>query len=200
MTTQPLSSAGLLVWTFQFWRTYFGPISLWMLFAALGRAVQMKIFGPIPSSLFVSLEILVEAARIITILVIVGHGNWRQGVQNLGVLFRFKKQQWRETGRTARTMLRLHWPVLLGNLLLFSLLAYGFNAINRLIAEHRAVFYGLKDFGFMHQAATSMPLFFFLKNLTVIPFTVIFEYGLFMALAGKLPRFSGNEHVAVFKK
>lgn len=189
MNSHSISFAGLLTWSFQFWRTCFGVISFWMLFAALGRAIQMRVFGPIPSMVHLSLEILVELARILTVLVIIGHGNLTRGAQALGRFFRLKRTDWRNIWRSIRTTCREQWPVLLSNLVLFSLIAFGFNQVNSWIAAHRAVFYGLRDFGFIHEQATSMPIFFFLKNLTVIPLTLIFEYGFFLWLAGKLPRF-----------
>ncbi|MFC5408086.1 hypothetical protein ACFPMF_02105 [Larkinella bovis] len=187
MNAPQISSAGLVAWTFRFWRACVGPVSFWMLFAALGRAIQMRVFGPVSPPVFYGLEVLVELARIVTILAIVGHGSLRQGYRQLARFFRWTKSQWRDIRGTVGATIRSQWPVLVTNLLFFSLLAFGFNKLNSLIVDQRPVYYGLKDFGLIHGDATRLPLFFFLKNLTVIPFTLLFEYGLFCWLAGKLP-------------
>ncbi|MGA0556636.1 hypothetical protein ACO2Q8_08295 [Larkinella sp. VNQ87] len=186
MTHYRFPHLALVSWTFRFWRAYAGPITGWMLLAALGRAVQMRIFGPVSSPVYTGLEVVVELARIITLLVIIGHGNLRRGAQKLVLLLRYKSSNWREVGQTIWTIGRQDWPILLWNLLAFSLLAFGFNKLNGLIADHEAVQALLRQNGLMHTSATGMPVFFFLKNLTVIPFTLIFEYGLFCWLAGKM--------------
>ncbi|GAB3274533.1 hypothetical protein GCM10027347_47480 [Larkinella harenae] len=157
-----------------------------MLWAALGRAIQMRIFGPVPPSFHLALEIVVESARIMTVLVIIGHGNIQQGVRKSASIMQLKKKEWRAVGQAIRTNFRLHWANVFIHLMVFSLLAFGFNRLNDWIANHSAVFYGMKDFGIIHEQATPTPLFFFLKNLTVIPFTLLFEYGLFRWLAGQM--------------
>jgi hypothetical protein len=187
MNTQRLPSAGIVTWSFRFWVNHFGLISFCMLFAALGRAIQMRVFGPIPSPAFIGLEIVVELARIVTVLVIIGHGNLRRGIGNAASIFRFKREQWRGVGISARATVRQHWPVLLWNLLVFSLIAFVFNWINGLIADKSGALIFLKNSGFIQTSATGMPLVFFLKNLTVIPFTLVFDYGLVRWLSGKFP-------------
>ncbi|RAJ94470.1 hypothetical protein LX87_04357 [Larkinella arboricola] len=187
MTTHQPPTSGILNWSFRFWWTYFVPISFWMLLAALGRAIQMRLFGPIPSGVYYGLEILVECVRIITVLVIVGHGSPRQGARKIVRLFRFNRSQWREIGRAVRLTIRQQWAVSLINLLVFSLIAFGFNKLNGIIADQSVLLPFLKRNGLVDAAATGMPVFFFLKNLTVIPFTLVFEYGLFCWLARRWP-------------
>ncbi|GAB3935924.1 hypothetical protein GCM10028804_55540 [Larkinella terrae] len=155
-----------------------------MLFAALGRAGQMQFWGPIPASWSIVLEFVVELARILTILVILGHGNAIAGGRKLAGIFRFRRKQWAKLGRNIRLTFRQQWPVLFWNLLVFSLIAYGFNRFNGLVADQSTLLPFLKMNGIMHESATTMPIVFFLKNLTVIPFTLIFEYGLFRWLTG----------------
>ncbi|RRB07383.1 hypothetical protein [Larkinella rosea] len=178
-------SSDLVVWAFRFWFRHFGVISFWMLFAALGRAVQMRFFGPISSPLSISLEVIVEVARIVTLLAIIGCGSLSAGIRKVAGIYRSNRQQWSDFGRKMRLTLRQFWPVLLWNLLVFSLIAFGFNRVNGLLADHSAVLPFLKKTGVMQASATSMPIVFFLKNLTVIPFTLVFDYTLVRWLVDK---------------
>jgi hypothetical protein len=186
MNTIRFPSANLLIWTFRFWLNHIVPISFLMLFAALGRAIQMHIFGSIPLFLAVALEFVVELARITTLLVIIGHGNLSNGIQKVVGIFRFSREQWSGFSRAVRRTFSQQWTVLLWNLLLFSLVAYAFNWANGVIADHSSVLLFLKDNGFMNESASGMPVFFFLKNLTVVPFTLVFDYILLRWLTGKL--------------
>ncbi|GAB3900193.1 hypothetical protein GCM10028803_22620 [Larkinella knui] len=186
MANRPRLTTGILVWAFQFWWRYFGQISFWMLFAALGRAIQMRIFGPISPTFSIVLEIVVELARVLTLLLIIGQGNLGNGFWKMVGIFRYTREKWRQLGRTFRSTLRQYWPVLLWNLLVFSLIAYGMNRLNGFVANQTALLGYLKLAGWVHESASEMPVVFFLKNLTVIPFTLVFEYGLFRWLSGTL--------------
>jgi hypothetical protein len=136
--------------------------------------------------LAVALEFVVELARITTLLVIIGHGNLSNGIQKVVGIFRFSREQWSGFSRAVRRTFSQQWTVLLWNLLLFSLVAYAFNWANGVIADHSSVLLFLKDNGFMNESASGMPVFFFLKNLTVVPFTLVFDYILLRWLTGKL--------------
>ena len=178
MTKKHVFSANLLGWTVTFWLKHIGIISLLMLFAAVGRSVQMRAMGEVTSSGYFWLEVMVELARLLTLAAIVGHGHIVRGFLKIGAIFRLRRDEWYEIGRSVRATLRFQWPALVSYLILFSLIALLINKGNGLIADNSAVLDLLKRNGLLHPAATGLPLFFFLKNLTIIPLTLVFDYNL----------------------
>lgn len=178
MTKKQVFSANLLGWTFTFWLKHLGIITFLMLFAAVGRSIQMRAMGEVSSTAYFWLEVMVEVARLLALFAIVGHGHIVRGFLKIGVIFRLRRDEWSEIGRSVRATLRFQWPALVGYLVFFSLIALLINKGNSLIADNTTVLTVLKRSGLLHPAATGMPLFFFLKNLTIIPLTLVFEYNL----------------------
>ncbi|WP_345264138.1 hypothetical protein [Nibrella viscosa] len=126
-------------------------------------------------------------ARILTLLAIIGHGNIRRGSDQVKRLFGLRGQEWTTVGRSVRQTLVRQWPGLLIDLVLFSLLAWVLNHSIAGVANYPVVILTAQKMGVLHPEATGTPIVFFLKNLTVIPLTMVFDYGLVWWLSGKMP-------------
>jgi hypothetical protein len=75
---------------------------------------------------------------------------------------------------------------LLWNIILFGLLAFIINYCIEVVAHNPYVLSALKERHILDTSASANPVVFFLKNLTVIPFTIIFEFGILLRLTGKI--------------
>lgn len=176
-----------LAWSLQFWLKYSGLITFLMLIAALGRAFQMKAAGPVSPFLYWFLEVLVAFARILTLLVVIGFGNIRQGGRNFISVFNMKSQDWRRSGATTMKTFSSDWAVFLMSIIVFSCIAFVMNRSITLVAANGKFLQALKDNHILVQSTSGMPVVFFLKNLTVIPFTMIFDVAIVLWLGRKLP-------------
>lgn len=176
-----------LAWALRFWLKYLGLITFLMLVAALGRAFQMKAAGPVSPFLYWFLEVLVAFARILTLLAIIGFGSIRQGARNFMGIFKMKSQDWRQTGAATMKTFSNDWAVFLMSIIVFSCIAFVMNRSITMVAANIKFMQALKDSHILVPSATGMPVIFFLKNLTVIPLTMIFDVAIVLWLCGKLP-------------
>ncbi|WP_128546877.1 hypothetical protein [Larkinella soli] len=179
-----LLSARLMRWAFRFWLAHGAAISGLMLISAVGRAAQMKAAGPIPGPVYWGLEVVVESARVLTLLIILGDGNFRNGVAVVTGWFQPVDWKWSGLWATVNNQWARCWPEMIGNLLWFALTAWAMNQLISMVSENRVMLDALRERGLLHPESTGMPIVFFLKNLTVIPLTVIFEYGFLRWLTG----------------
>lgn len=177
-----------LAWSLRLWLRYLGPITFLMLVAALGRAFQMKAAGPVSPFLYWFLEMLVAFARILTLLVIGGFGSIRQGGRNFIGILKMKSQDWRQAGAATMKTFSHDWAVFLMSIIVFSCIAFVMNRSITLVAANDKFLQALKDNHILVQSASGMPVVFFLKNLTVIPFTMIFDVAIVLWLCGKLTK------------
>ena len=176
-----------LAWSLRFWIRYLVVITFLMLFAALGRAFQMKAAGPVSPFLYWFLEVLVALARMLTLLAIMGFGSIRRGGCNVIGIFKMKSQDWRQAGAATMKKFSNDWAVFLMSIIVFSCIAFVMNRSITLVAANSKFLHTLKDNHFLAPSASGMPVVFFLKNLTVIPFTMIFDVAIVLWLCGKLP-------------
>lgn len=143
-----------------------------MMVAALARVGLADGFGPVPKSGKVSLEVVTEASRIALVLAVIGGGSLLKGAQLLPRILRiFSGDTWRTI---ASNTAHLWWPLLI-NILAFSLLAGAINLCINLVANE-SVLQLLKDWRLLAKDANPQAIVLFLKNLTIIPFTIIFLY------------------------
>ncbi|MFN8441327.1 MAG: hypothetical protein U0175_11180 [Caldilineaceae bacterium] len=140
------------------------------LFAALGRAIQLGWPERIPPILNGALEIMVEAARLLIVVYVI----WQSfSVMNdeQGQLFAFLWQN-----------LASRWMLLLWSILVFAVFALLVNGGIRWIAQYGSnqnVLQGLPLLSSLDKDRLSLVIVFFLKNLTIIPFTLVWLcYGL----------------------
>jgi hypothetical protein len=161
----------ILIWSIRFSLAHLPVIGGLSLLAAVGRAVQMGLVGPISPQLAWLLELLVEGSRIAVLLYVISRGSLRRGAH--------VEQQ------TATAVPARHRGRELGlGLLLFSAVALVVNAGAGYVSHHPSVLATLRGAGLgLRGEALGEAVRFFIKNLTIIPFTIIFMVRLFSVLA-----------------
>ena len=158
----------VLPWAFRFVWAH-APLVLGLsLVAALGRAVQLGGLGPVGPHGTASLEIVVESARVLLFCAVIGMGRVLDGLRTVASIVPRPPAGWRASATAVRARLRAEWPVLIPDVVGFGVIAFGVNAAIEAVA-----------------APGAYPLIFLLKNLTVIPLTIVFQGGLFLLMTGR---------------
>ena len=67
------------------------------------------------------------------------------------------------------------WPVILVNFACFVLIVWGLNALIDAVAYETCLLLSLKERGILQPGSGEWTILLFFKNLTVIPFTLVFE-------------------------
>jgi hypothetical protein len=177
------TALGLLAWAFGFFGRHILIIFGIGLLAALGRALQVSRKTAFSKAGYVAFEVVVEAVRALIIFAVVGAGDLRSGVQ---AIWRFLAS----TGDRSAALnalvhgVTLRWPTMLACFIAFSLAGAAANV---------AIFTGASALSSAAAArlgpspdedkARKLGIVLFIKNLTVIPFTVVWLWGLVMLLA-----------------
>ena len=186
-STKLLQSLDWTAHTIRFIKNHFWIIFGLGLVAAIGRAVQLKAFGPISPSLHLLLEVVIESARILIFFYALGLTNVKTGVVRL-VQIATNKQGRRQNWRVAIHKIQDKWPSLLINLLAFLTLAFLFNKLIDHIAYETCLYITLKTRQLISGQASEWAIILFFKNISVIPFTLIFNALFCLWLVNKLPK------------
>ncbi|WP_302039050.1 Npt1/Npt2 family nucleotide transporter [Rhodocytophaga aerolata] len=157
------------------------------LVAAFGRAIQLKAFGPVSPLSHTLLEIVIESSRILLFLYVLGLSNIRSGFLKILHLFTNKPGR-RQTWHTAIRTIRGRWLALLINLGVFACIAFLFNLFIDHIAYQTCLLLTLKDHQVVDQQSSAWTVILFFKNLSVIPFTIVFEVLFLLWLTNRLPK------------
>ena len=185
-----------LRWTFnsiQFFKTHFVIIGSFALVAALGRVIQLGGFGEITPAYNVALEIVVEAARGLIFLFVLGLGNTKDGF--FRILHLFKKTQNRKLIREiALQKVRKQWASILLNTMVFSLIAAAINYLIELLAYETCLYITLKSEGILGASSSEWTILLFFKNISIIPFTLVFDAVFLLWITNKF-RTSANAGV-----
>ncbi|WP_080057848.1 hypothetical protein [Spirosoma aerolatum] len=189
MTLPPnlLKALDWTVETIQFCKKHFGFIFSLGLIAAVGRAIQLKAFGPISPLSHGLLEIVVESARILIFLYALGLTNIGAGAKRLMQIV-FNKQSRKQNWQLAIQKLRTKWGALLVNLIAFSVIALLFNKLIDHIAYETCLYITLKARDLISDQSSEWAIILFFKNISVIPFTLIFNALFCLWLVNRLPR------------
>ncbi|MDJ1503180.1 hypothetical protein [Xanthocytophaga agilis] len=177
--------------TAYFIRKHFLVVVSLSLIAAFGRVIQLGGFGAISTWLHIVLEVVIESARILLCIYVLGFANVKNGLLRIKRFFTSKgnrKQQW----RTAVQKFKQQWISLVFNLILFMVIAWFFNYLIDQAAYETCFYLKLKEGGILVSSASEWTILLFLKNLSVIPFTLIFETLLLLWLTNKFDRLQHN--------
>ncbi len=142
--------------------------------AAIGRATQMGAFGPISTASDVLLEIGVESSRILLFLYVLGLTNVRTGAGSVLRLFSagaYHHRNW----RVAVQKVKSHWRALLLNLAVFLLIAWSINFLIDYTAYQTCLYTKMKASEIIADGASEWAFILFLKNISIIPFTLVFN-------------------------
>jgi len=155
------------------------------LISAFGRVIQLGGFGEIPAWLNIVLEIIVESSRILLFLFVLGLANVKKGILRIWDLFT-KKDMWRSIWSVSIQKIKKQWLSILLNLAAFLIIASMFNYLIDQLAYQTCLYISLKENGVLVDSSSEWTILLFFKNLSVIPFTLVFETLLILWIAGKL--------------
>ncbi len=157
------------------------------LIAGVGRVVQLGGFGEVTPVTHGLLEVLVEGSRVAILLFVVGLANIRMGFRHVVGLLSGKVA----IGKFARTVwskMKLRWIALSLSFIAFALIAGVMNMLIDQLAYETCLFITLKRGGVLADSASEWTILLFFKNISVIPFTLVFETLLLLWLANRWPR------------
>ncbi|REJ12820.1 MAG: hypothetical protein C6W59_12510 [Paenibacillaceae bacterium] len=159
--------AGLFLWTAAFFYTHAGFVVLSLVPASF-RAVQMwrELNTPM------RMEIVVELSRVVLLALILAR------LEKLPVRLLLRKAFWNDFRTRCAAYLGRNWPhVLLAQIAGFLLLVYGLmNGLIAVIVNEGTVRMAAEMAGFGHdkREAASNAMVYFLKNMSVIPMTMVY--------------------------
>lgn len=181
----PITKLDWLYTTVYFLRKHFAVIMGLGLVAAFGRVIQLGGFGQITSLMNIILEIVIESARILLFLYVLGFSDIKKGV--LLIRSFFTRKESRQLHLTAaKSKLKKHWLLIIVNVVGFLLIASAINYLIDLLAYETCLYLTLKDDGILSPSSSEWTILLFFKNLSVIPFTLIFEAIFVLWITNKL--------------
>jgi hypothetical protein len=155
------------------------------LISAFGRVIQLGGFGEIPGWVNIVLEIIVESSRVILFLFVLGFANVKKGILRIRDLFT-RKDMWRSNWHATFQKIKNQWLSVLLNLTAFLIIVWIFNYLIDQLAYETCLYLSLKEQGLLVDSSSEWTILLFFKNLSVIPFTLVFETLLILWIAGKL--------------
>lgn len=142
--------------------------------AAFGRAIQLGAFGTVSNFTNILLEIIIESSRFIIFIYVLGLANIRRGaikVKQLVTPAYYHKINWAVTFQKVRRK----WPYVLLNVVVFLVFASVINYLINLLAYQTCLYITLRRGGIISSSASEWVIILFFKNLSVIPFTIVFN-------------------------
>jgi hypothetical protein len=144
------------------------------LIAAFGRVMQLGGFGEISAAANIVLEIVIESARLFLFLFVLGLADVKNGFLRIKRIFTHKTSRRRQWA-IAMQNLKKRWGAVLVNLTGFLVIAAAFNYGIDLLAYETCLYLTLKKDGILAASSSEWTILLFFKNLSVIPFTLVFE-------------------------
>ena len=144
------------------------------LIAAFGRAIQLGAFGSITSWANITLEVIVESARIAIFLYVLGLANVKKGVARIRHLFT-DKANLKRNFVVAINKVKKQWSAILLNLVIFSVITWTINYLIDVLAYQTCLYITLKQGGLLSESSSEWVILLFFKNISVIPFTLVFN-------------------------
>jgi len=173
--SKSLSNFGLVKNTIEFFGRHFILIFGLGVVAALGRAIQLGARGEVSGGVDSFLEIVIATARILTFLFVLGESKIGDGVKRVISVFQLDRAQWKSIGSNIIYRLKSNWLALLINLVVYSAIAMMINFLIDNIAYNSNLLKSLQNSHILASNTTEWVLLLFFKNITVIPFTIIFN-------------------------
>jgi hypothetical protein len=180
--------------TLSFIRNHFAVIMTLGLIAGLGRVIQLKGFGPVSPTAHLVLEIIIEAARVLLFVYVVGSANISVGFRRIIAGFRDKRGSRHQLSHALRHF-KPKWKELLLNLVAYLTIAWLINLFIDHLAYETCLYLTMKQNGLLSETSSEWTIILFFKNLTVIPLTLVlnatflfFATGRLRALGQETPR------------
>ncbi|NIJ54168.1 hypothetical protein [Dyadobacter arcticus] len=171
----------------RFVRKHFLIILILGLIAGLGRAAQLRAFGAIAPWLDTFLEITIQTARILIFLFSLGLTNVKKGITRFVSVFSFEtgtSKNW----KSAWAKLKTEWVAVTLNMAAFLFISFLINLMIDHIAYETCLYLTLKRDGLLSADSSEWAIILFFKNISVIPFTLVFNATLLLWFANRLPQ------------
>lgn len=174
-----------LLTTLDFCKKHFSTLFMLGLAAAIGRSIQLRAIGEISVAWHVTLEVLIEATRVFIFLYALGTTQISKGITRLKTAFWlfFRKHPDRIA---VYKKLRSQWLIIVVNLLLFSCITFLINFWIRITVFDTCFYERLTKHAIISKASSEWVMILFLKNISVIPLTLVFIPMLLLFLANKI--------------
>jgi hypothetical protein len=155
------------------------------LVAGVGRVAQLGGFGETTPLTNGVLEVLVEGSRLFLLLFVLGGGNSIAGWRRVRLFF-VNSEKRKAFILKAKTGIRSNgWPILF-SFIGFSIIAVVLNLLIQTLAYETCLFITLKMRGILSDSSSEWTILLFFKNLSVIPFTLIFQTLLLLWITGRV--------------
>jgi hypothetical protein len=171
--------------TIYFFKKHFIVITGLGCIAAFGRVIQLGGFGEITFWLNVVLEVVVESVRVLLFLYVLGLASIKDGFLRMRRLFIHKNNR-KALLTIAIQKLKKQWLAVLLNTIGFLLIAWAINYLIDLLAYKTCLYLTLKKEGILAASSSEWAILLFFKNLSVIPFMLIFETVFLLWVTNKL--------------
>jgi len=144
------------------------------LIAAFGRVIQLGGLGEIPSWANIVLEVAVETARVLIFLFVLGVANIKRGAYHVRRMFT-RRNNLKTYWSIATKKLKTQWIQISLSFLGFLIIAGVINFLIDSLAYETCLFLTLKSEGILADTTSEWIVLLFFKNISVIPFTIVFE-------------------------
>lgn len=143
--------------------------------AGLGRFFQEGGYGEITPSMHGILEVAINGARLLLIFLIIGQGYVQVGFNNLIKLISLSRNEWYHIWATVKSNFANNFLAILTNFIICIVMAIVFNIALFALFEYTTFLDWLKSTELLSPTASKWPVLLFFKNISIIPFTLIFE-------------------------
>ena len=163
------------------------------LIAAFGRAAQLGAFGPVTSFYYYFLEITIQSARLFIFIYTLGLTHIRTGLTRLKKIIS-SKNTWKEHWNIAVLKIKKEWVSILASFVIYLLIALIINTIINFATYQTCLYFKLKASEIISDKASEWVIILFLKNISVIPFSLVFNAIFLLWITNKMKpaSFSNN--------
>jgi hypothetical protein len=143
--------------------------------AGLGRFFQEGGYGQIGSSMHGILEVVINGARLLIILLIIGQGYMQIGFRNFTNIFSLTKTNWHSIWANVKDNFSTNFLAILTNFIILIAIAGIFNILLFALFDYTSILEWLKSTTLISPTASKWPVLLFFKNISIIPFTLVFQ-------------------------
>jgi len=142
--------------------------------AAFGRVIQLGGFGKITLGANALLEVVIEFARLLIFVYVLGLASFKMGALRIKQLITDKNSRilyWRAGVQN----IKRKWIEILLNFSVFLLITWLINYLIDLLAYQTCLYLTLRKSDILNHASSEWTIILFFKNISVIPFALAFE-------------------------
>ena len=149
--------------TLYFFKKNFITIMALGVIAALGRVIQLGGFGQITSWMNIIIEVLVESARILIFLYVLGFANIKKGILRIKRIVIHNGDR-KKLLAVALLKLKDQWLTVSLNIIGFSLIVWAINFLIDLLAYETCLYLTLKTDGILAESSSEWTILLFFKK------------------------------------